>query len=263
HSLSLGGELDAFQYVRFEYADPLGSLTFTSGYTNATGAAPKAGDRSGDALATALLGLPQAATRTLGSSRIDGRQHNVAAFLQDDIRLTPSLTANVGLRYEVSPPLHDIRNQMSSIDFTTAPSPQTIFAAGTQGVYSPLLFLCGKGGYPQGCAYTNWKNFSPRAGLAWSVNSKTVVRAGGGIYFGTQDDNTLLKLAQSLPTTYAQTLTFNAYVPQNPNLNVFTAAVVGTQAISAASIDPHQSTPYSPQWSLNIQREIGPQTVIE
>ena len=66
HSLKFGGEFDAFQYVRFEYADPLGSLTFTSGYTDATAAAPKAGDHSGDSLATALLGLPSAATRTLG-----------------------------------------------------------------------------------------------------------------------------------------------------------------------------------------------------
>ena len=76
----LGGEFDAFQYVRFEYADPLGSLTFTNGYTNDTGAAPKAGDKSGDALASALLGLPEAAVRTLGPNRIDGRQKNYAAF---------------------------------------------------------------------------------------------------------------------------------------------------------------------------------------
>jgi hypothetical protein len=263
HSIRVGGEADSFQYVRFEYADPLGSLTFTSGYTNATGATPKAGDRSGDALATALLGLPQAATRTLGSSRIDGRQGNYALFLQDDFRLTKALTANFGLRYEVSPPMHDIRNEMASIDFTTAPSPQTIFAGGLQGVYSPLLFLCGKSGYPVGCAKTNWNNFSPRAGLAWSVNSKTAIRVGAGIYYATQDGNTLLKLAQTLPTTYAQVLTFNAFVPQNPNLNVFTAAIVGGQAISAAAIDPHQSTPYSPQWSLNVQREISKGTVVE
>ncbi|SPF47650.1 TonB-dependent receptor (fragment) [Candidatus Sulfopaludibacter sp. SbA4] len=55
HSLKLGGEFDAFQYVRFEYADPLGSLTFTQGYTNATAAAPKATDHSGDAFATRCL----------------------------------------------------------------------------------------------------------------------------------------------------------------------------------------------------------------
>jgi hypothetical protein len=263
HSMKLGGEMDAFQYVRFEYADPLGSLTFTNGYTNATGAAPKAGDNSGDALATALLGLPQTATRTLGSSRIDGRQYNYAAFVQDDIRITPKVSANLGLRYEVSPPLHDVRNQLSSIDFSTAPSPQTIFAGGLQGIYSPLLFLCGRNGNPTGCAYTNWKNFSPRAGLVWAINPRTVIRTGGGVYYGTQDDNTLLKLAQTLPTTYAQTLTFNAFVPQNPNLNVFTAAVVGSQAISAAAIDPHQGTPYSPQWSLNIQRQIGKDALAE
>ena len=263
HSIKIGGEFDAVQYVRFEYADPLGSLTFTNGYTNATGAAPKAGDRSGDALATALLGLPQAATRTLGPNRIDGRQQNYAAFVQDDVRLTPTLTANFGLRYEVSPPLHDIRGQLTSIDFSTAPTPAAIFAGGQQGIYSPTLFVCGKDGYPAGCAYTNWTNFSPRAGFAWSADPKTVIRVGGGIYYGTQDDNTLLKLAQTLPTTYAQTLTFNAYIPQNPGLNVFTSAVVGSQAIQAAAIDPHQSTPYSPQWSFNIKRAITQSTVVE
>ena len=263
HAISFGGEFDKTQYVRFEYADPLGSLTFTRGYTNATGAAPKAGDNSGDALATTLLGMPSAAVRTVGPNRIDGRQTNTAAFVQDDIRLAPGLTLNAGIRWEVSPPMHDIRNQMSSIDFSTAPSPVAIFASGQQGIYSPKLFVCGKDGYPNGCAYANWKNFSPRLGLAWSLNSKTVIRAGGGIYYGTQDANTLLKVAQSLPTTYNQTLTFNAYVPQNPNLNVFAPAIVGGQAIQAGALDPHQGTPYSPQWSFNIQRAITPNTVLE
>jgi len=263
HALSFGGEFDNTQYVRYEYADPLGSLTFTKGYTDATAAAPKAGDNSGDALAAALLGMPSAAVRTIGPNRIDGRQTNTAAFVQDDIRLSPNVTLNAGARWEMSPPLYDLRNQMSSIDFGTAPSPETIFAAGQQGIYSPKLFVCGKEGYPSGCAYTNWRNISPRIGLAWSLDSKTVIRAGGGIYYGTQDANTLLKLAQSLPTTYNQTLTFNAYVPQNPNLNVFAPAIVGGQAIQAAAIDAHQGTPYSPQWSFNIQRAITPNTVLE
>ena len=263
HALSFGGEFDKTQYVRFEYADPLGSLTFTRGYTNATAAAPKAGDNSGDALATALLGMPSSAVRTVGPNRIDGRQTNTAAFVQDDIRLSPNVTLNAGVRWEVSPPLYDIRNQMSSIDFSTAPSPAAIFAAGQQGVFSPRLFVCGKEGYPRGCAYTNWKNFSPRLGLAWALGSKTVIRAGGGIYYATQDANTLLKVAQSLPTTYNQTLTFNANVPQNPNLNVFGPAIVGSQAIQAAALDPHQGTPYSPQWSFNVQRALSANTVLE
>ena len=123
--------------------------------------------------------------------------------------------------------------------------------------------MCGKDGYPRGCAYTNWHNFSPRVGLAWSLDPKTVIRVGGGLYYGTQDGNTLLKLAQTLPTTYAQTLTFNAYVPQNPGFNVFTSAIVGSQAIQAAALDPHQGTPYSPQWSFNMQRSLAPQTMLE
>jgi hypothetical protein len=263
HALRIGAEFDAFQYVRFEYADPLGSLTFTGGYTNATAAAPKATDKSGDAFASALLGLPQTAVRTLGPNRMDGRQKNYAAFVQDDIRITPTLTMNAGLRYEISPPMKDIRGQMSSIDFSTVPTPQTIFATGQTGVYSPTLFVCGKDGYPDACAYTNKKNFSPRLGAAWSINPKTVIRAGGGIYYGTQDANPLLKLAQSLPTTYNQTLTFNAYVPSVTLANVFGPAVVGAASITAAAIDLHQGTPYSPQWSFNVQRAIAPHTTLE
>src|SRR5262249_10637581 len=110
---------------------------------------------------------------------------------------------------------------------------------------------------------TSLSNFSPRFGVAWSINSKTVLRAGGGIYYATQDDNTLLKLAQSLPTTYAQTITNNAFVPSTSVASVFTQAVVGTAAIQAAAIDPHQSTPYAPQWSFNIQRTVAPNTVVE
>jgi hypothetical protein len=263
HAMKFGVEFDAFQYVRYEYADPLGSLTFTSGYTNDTAAAPKATDKSGDALASALLGLPQTAVRTLGSNRIDGRQKNYAGFAQDDFRLTPTLTVNLGVRYEFSPPLYDVRNQMSSIDFSTAPAPQTIFANGQQGVYSPTLFVCGKDGYPTGCAYANKKNFSPRLGVAWAVNPKTVVRVGGGLYYGTQDGNTLLKLAQTLPSTYAQTLTLNAYVPSTTLATVFGPAVVGSASIQAAAIDLHQRTPYSPQWSFNVQRTLAKDTVLE
>jgi len=263
HALSFGAEYDRTQYVRYEYADPLGSLTFTKGYTDATAAAPKPTDLSGDALATALLGLPSTAVRTVGPNRIDGRQTNTALFTQDDIRLSRTVTLNAGLRWEVSPPMYDTHYQMSSIDYSSAPPPQAIFNNGLQGTYSLKMFVCGKDGYPNGCAYTNWHNFSPRLGLAWAVDPKTVIRAGGGIYYGTQDGNTLLKLAQSLPTTYNQTLTFNAYVPQNPNLNVFGPAVVGTQAIQVASIDEHQGTPYSPQWSFNVQRSLAANTVFE
>jgi hypothetical protein len=152
---------------------------------------------------------------------------------------------------------------MASINFATAPSPETIFANNQQGIYSPTLFVCGKDGYPQGCAYANKKDFSPRVGLAWALNAKTVIRAGGGIYYGTQDDNTLLKLAQTLPTTYAQTLTLNAYVPSVTMANAFGSPVVGSASIQAAAIDPHQGTPYSPQWSFNIQRTLAKDTVLE
>ena len=176
HSIRFGGEFDEFQYVRYEYADPLGTLTLTNGYTDATAAAPKATDHSGDAYASALLGLPEAATRTVGPNRMDVRQYNYAGFIQDDIRVTPSFTVNAGLRYELSPPMFDIHHQMATIDYSTVPWSATILANGQQGICFPKLFVCGEDGYPQGCAYTNKHNFSPRLGFAWQLDAKTVMR---------------------------------------------------------------------------------------
>ena len=181
HSIKFGGEFDAFQYVRFEYADPLGSLTFTSGYTNATAAAPKAGDTAATPWLPRCWDCRSTAVRTLGPNRIDGRQKNYAAFVQDDIRITPTLTLNRACATKFRRRSDDIRHQMSSIDFSTAPSPVAIFAAGQQGIYSPTLFVCGKDGYPDGLRLYQMAEFQPaRWGWRGRVNAKTVIRAGGG-----------------------------------------------------------------------------------
>jgi hypothetical protein len=259
HALRFGGEVDAVQYNRFEAPNLLGTYQFTNGFTAQLGKTAS----SGDSLASLLIGLPQQGSRSIGPSRIDGRQWVYAFYAQDDIHLLPNLTLNLGVRYELAPPLYDTRRQMSSIDYSNVPSPQSIFASGKTGFYQPTLFVCGESGYPRGCAYTDKNNFAPRVGVVWAVQPQWVVRAGGGIFYALTDSNPLFRLAAGLPDNIAQTIASNNVTPQFKNLDIFGPAQVGPVQIQAAGIDLHQRTSYSLQWNLSVQRELMPNMVVE
>ena len=80
HQFKFGGQIYHVQYERYEAPNTLGTFTFTSGYT-------------GDALASMMLAVPQTSARTIGPSRIDGRQWSYAGYAQDDFRLAKNLTS--------------------------------------------------------------------------------------------------------------------------------------------------------------------------
>jgi hypothetical protein len=259
HSWKFGAEALRIQYNRLQTPSPLGSYTFTNGYTTRTATT----DGTGSALASMLLGLTTQATRTVGPSQFYGRQWSTGYYAQDDIRLLPNLTLNLGVRYELAPPMSDARQQLASIDFSKVPPPQAIFNNGPLATYRPTLFVCGRGGYPAGCAYTDYNNFSPRVGLAWSPTSRWVVRAGGGVYYATTDNNGLYNLAAALPDNISQSLTANNFVPTLSVGNAFTGLVVGPTAVSQPSIDLHQRNSYAPQFSLTVQRELSKNMIVE
>ncbi len=220
----------------------MGRFQFTNGFTTRTAA----NDGTGDALASMLLGLPSTASRAAGPSRIDGRSFSGSLYIQDDFRIAPTLTLNLGLRYELSPPMSDAHHQMSSIDFSTAPAPQQSFATGKTGVANATLFVCGRSGYPAGCAYTDYLNFAPRVGIVWAPDQKTVIRAGGGV-----------------PDNIAQSLTSTNFIPQYHDLNPFGSYVVGPVQLQAAALDLHERSSYSLQWNLALQRQLGSNMVLE
>jgi hypothetical protein len=256
-----GGEILRLNYVRSEAASPLGDFQFLTGYTSRTAA----NDNTGNALATMLLALPNQGNRQITPTRIDGQQYAGALYAQSDIRLSSRLTLNLGVRYELAPPISDTRRQIASIDYRKVPWPTEIFATGRTGFFQPTLFTCGLGGYPAGCAYTDKNNWSPRVGLVWNVLPKTVIRAGGGIFYALTDNNGFLQLARGLPTNVSQNLNAASnFVPSFRNFEIFGSATdVGRVALSQAGLDLFQRTSYSPQVSFSVQRELTRHTVVE
>src|SRR5258708_1953678 len=152
---------------------------------------------------------------------------------------------------------------MGSIDYSQVPSPQSIFASGKTAFYTPAFFVCGQSGYPKGCAQTDKNNFAPRVGIVWSIDPKTVIRAGGGVFYANTDANPLFRLAAGLPDNIAQTLSITTYNPKNQGYNIFGPGVVGPSQIQAAGIDINQRTSYSLQWNASVQRQLGKNIVLE
>jgi hypothetical protein len=259
HAVKFGGEVLEVRYNRIETPSALGNFQFTNGFTTRTAN----NDGTGDALASLMLALPAVANRAVGASRIDGKQWLYSGYIQDDFRIHPRLTLNFGLRYELAPPVFDTRQQMSSIDYSSAPSPGEIFVSGKTGFYRPTLFVCGQSGYPAGCAHTDYNNFAPRLGIVWSATPKTVVRSGAGVFYGANDMNPLFRLAAGLPSNVAQALTSNNFVPQYRGFDIFGAPVVGPSQIQQAGIDLNQRTSYSLQWTFTIQRELARKMIVE
>ncbi len=260
HAFKAGFEYTWTEYNRTEVPSTLGVFTFVGGYTSRTAS----NDGTGNTLASMLLGLPQIATRAIGPSTMNGRQPAFSVYLQDDWRVNNRLTLNLGVRYELSPPMYDANGQMSSIDYSDIPTPAEIFAEGRLAFYMPTVFVCGQNGTPKGCAYTDKNNVAPRVGFSWLATDRTVVRGGAGLYFSPQDANPLFRLAAGLPHNIAQTLTFNAFVPANPpGFNVFGPAQLGPVQIQQAGIDLHQETSQSTQWTLGVQRQLSRDLVAE
>lgn len=249
-SLKFGVEVEQVNYSRYESPAVLGAFQF-------------AGKMTGNTVADFLLGDSSTASRSIGPDTIDARQWMYAFYVQDDIRILSNLTVNLGLRYELAPPFHDLHSEMGSIDYSNVPSPQAIFANGPLAHYTPTFFVCGESGYPAGCAYTDKNNFAPRVGVAWSATSKTVVRAGGGIFYVNTDANPLFRLAAGLPNNLAQTLSIGSFNPATQGYNIFGPGVVGPAQIQAAGIDLHERTSYSMQWNFSIQRELAKNVIFE
>ena len=118
-----------------------------------------------------LQGAPSSESILLGDATINVRSHWFAGFFQDDWRVTPRVTLNLGLRYEVSRPPYERNNYDGN--FYPNVNPAT----------TPAVLQFGPGAPEKSLYNTDWRGVSPRAGAAWDVrgNGRTVVRAGFSI----------------------------------------------------------------------------------
>ncbi len=124
-----------------------------------------------------LLGFPTSGSLVVPTQLAITTQYN-AFYAQDDVRVTPKLTLNLGIRYEHEPGVNERHNRYSvGFDRTTA---FTVAGSSVQAVGG--IEFAGQGNYPTSTGQTVNK-VSPRAGFAYAITPQTVVRGGYGLYY--------------------------------------------------------------------------------
>src|SRR5262249_7038380 len=245
-----------------DFANSAGAFTFNGVFSRSTPLTAVAG--TGADIADMLLGPPSTGTGYIPSKLYEYANY-YAMYVQDDIRLTKSLTLNFGLRWEREYGLQESNNHMVVGFNGHANNP-----LGAPGI----IQFAGVNGNPVNVSNPNLNKFGPRVGFAWQMNSKTTVRAGYGLYWAPQ-------FAIGTPynppgftatTTYVASNDGNA-TPANTLTNPFPTGVAKPtgnslgdltgigQALSI--IDPTSKSPRVHQYSVDIQRQLPGGVAIE
>jgi hypothetical protein len=211
-----------------------------------------------------LLGLPQTAGRANAAPLINMVNTDMALFLQDDWKITPKLTVNLGVRYEYNPPYHEKDDNFYNFDPSTGKLivPSDAAAARVNPLFPSNLVpvvSAAQAGVPKSLFYTKLNNVVPRFGFAYRpfTNLRTVIRGGYGIYI---DDLTssLWRIVTGGPFVSQETFTNTIAngVPRFQFPNAFPAGfgAIGAQSLNA--VDPHLGNPRIQQWNLTLEHEV-------
>jgi hypothetical protein len=197
---------------------------------------------SGNSLGDFLLGDPLNATASVGDSSQDLISNFYAGYLQDNWRVTPSLTVNVGLRYEYSQTPWDRSNKTGWFDPTTQVVEYSRSGAVRNGIVDPT-----------------WRNWAPRVGFAYSPSwsRNTVVRGAYGIFYATDNWNEL-QFEVVLPAYYTtQTLNSDPTKPTLAMSSLFPVGTFGSGTTVPFSLDKRSRTPYVQQWDYDVQHTFA------
>ncbi len=261
------------RYYQLAPGNDAGAFGFSPTYTNYN---PQINTpSSGNAVAAFDLGV--------GSASIDlnsepARQNkSMDTYIQDDIRLTPKLTINAGLRWDWYGPMTDRFNAMTGAFETTVASPLATQVANAPGASNcPAcgnlvggLTFPGVGGASRSPYNTSYTDFGPRLGAAYMLNNRTVIRAGWGLFYqGAVYDPGSAGFSQ---TTNSVAFAPD-YMPENlinnpfpTGLMISTGSSLGLMTDVGAGVsfvDPQARMPRSQQFSFNIQRELTPSMVL-
>jgi hypothetical protein len=249
HTFKFGGEYRRLRYNQIGAVVPRGRFSWNGQYTS-------------EPMADMLLGLMSNTEGQVGAPIASFRQNYMALYLQDTWKATRKLTINWGLRWEYESPFMDKHDAIVNVDFRWDNSMEPVFVrAGTgdlnqgnpQFPAPPGWQLVRDGRFGRGAAKPDYNDFGPRAGLAYQLNQKTVLRASGGMYFVRDIGNAVFDIVRNIPFTIRQAEVANTVTPNLFWNRLFTAA----GAPSFLLINEFgERTSYVTQWQTSVQREL-------
>ncbi len=269
HSFKFGFEGRLIRVNVWE-ARAAGSFSFTAGFTQ--GPNPNtASSTAGNGAASLLLGTPGSGNLIQAWKNVASQSFYYAGYVQDDWRITRSLTLNLGLRYELDTPRTERYNRMNYFD-PEAPSPLAV--PGHPDLKGGLVFVGVDGRTRHQQAY-DWNNLAPRLGLAWQLNPQTVIRMAYGHMFGSSlmaaqgtvgpfGFRTENPLIGSLDGITPFNLLRNPW-PEGfqPPPGAAEGLLTQTGANIQAVLWDGTKTPWSQQWNFTVQRQLPSDLLLE
>ncbi len=227
---------------------------------------------AGNSLAALLLGWPLSG-QIVDALPLKPRGNNYNGFAQDDWKVTPNLTLNLGIRYDLDQPRwEEYDNRQNSFN-TTAINP----VSGTPGIVT----FSGRNGVSKYASDWDKNNFGPRFGIAWRLPKNFVIRGGAGLlYVGPYDMATPItaNLGFSKSATFvspdngvtAPFLLSQGFplvtVPAEAQLTPgYGAVALGNRPITAPTFyqPTNRGTGYLEQFNFNIQKQLANSVLLE
>ncbi|SFR98232.1 Carboxypeptidase regulatory-like domain-containing protein [Granulicella pectinivorans] len=245
HAFRFGASVVHNNFGFNQLSAPSGALSFTGAYTN------NGSGTGGSGFADFLLGIPVSSTKSILPQGTPYISYNeIGAFAQDTWRLTPRLTAVVGVRYDLFTSPIDRKDRQSNF------IPDGGVIASVPGGTGTIA-LANQGGYSRGIIQTRKLNFTPRVSLAYKLGDKNVIRSAFGAYFfdeqGTGSSARLFlnyPFAQTFSTTcdgVNQCLSTSTGIPLTPS---------ATNVPTVVYFPQRNPTPYVYQWNLTLERQV-------
>ncbi len=229
HAFKFGGQLLHYNQRRF-YAGNNGLL----GFINYNGAF------TGFAFSDFLLDQVSSKGRGGGDPNDPWThlQDRIGLFVQDDFKLRPNVTVNLGMRWAYTSPLVEQDNRQSNFDLTTGR--QILASDGSledRALYKPY-----------------YKGFEPRLGVAWSVTDRWVVRGGFGISQFMEGTGANLRLPLNPPFFFESAVNYDVTTGAGSAATGFVGLVPGTRpAGNVRAYDPDLRPQFSQQWNAFVE----------
>jgi hypothetical protein len=230
---------------------------------------------TGLAMGDFLLGMLNNTSRTVGVDRNYLRQTNVGGFFNDDFKLLPNLTINLGLRYEIDPPAVDRYDHLAGFVpglrktvVAGGYSPSDLQNLATQAGLGNNIIARSQTDLPRALVFPDYNNFAPRVGFAWRLGNagRTVVRGGYGIFYNGFLLNPIRgSLADGFPFSINQTFARVANQPTEVTFsNPFPADRLALGGVTnTAGYDDHAPTGYLQSYNMTVERDLGGGAVLE
>ncbi|HEV1283847.1 MAG TPA: TonB-dependent receptor [Bryobacteraceae bacterium] len=288
-----------FEYNRQNF-DQYGNQFLRGQFTFSANATQSPTHTAGDAFAEFLLGDFFQSTVAFQAANANYQRNIEAAFIDDTWKITPKLTLSLGLRYELTPPFYDTNNNLfqivipqilavSAVPQSSGLWPYMIRQGNCQNPYTanpPIPFIwaqtpavCSNGLEDGQLLKVRYNDFAPRIGIAWSPDSKTVVRAAVGEFFVQDNGNSMyfdparnIGVRLTLTANIGGTTWANGSGVESGLAATYANAVTPPGAGGAPTPFPppygyvaaySHHTSYTTQYLLNVQRQLSANWSVE